>query len=56
MGSSDLKTAPRMAMAKRGLLSIFIAFVAGFFCQEILRATASRGDLFASLRMARDLR
>ena len=45
-----------MAMAKRGLLSIFIAFVAGFFCQEILRATASRGDLFASLRMARDLR
>jgi hypothetical protein len=45
-----------MTAARRALLAIFIGVVAGFFCQEILRATNNRGDLFASLRMARDLR
>jgi hypothetical protein len=45
-----------MTAAKRALLSVFIGIIAGFFCQEILRATDNRGDLFASLRMARDLR
>jgi hypothetical protein len=45
-----------MTIARRALLSIFIGLIAGYFCQEILRATNNRGDLFASLRMARDLR
>jgi hypothetical protein len=45
-----------MTAARRAILCIFIGIIAGFFCQEILKATNSHGDFFVAMRMARDLR
>jgi hypothetical protein len=50
-----MKKSESLTTAQRALLSIFVAVVAGFFCKEVLRATSNIGDLYASLRMARDL-
>jgi hypothetical protein len=44
-----------MTVGKRVLLSVFIAFVSGFFCYNILKATASKGDFYLSAQLARDL-
>jgi len=45
-----------MTAARRAILCIFIGIIAGFFCQEILKATNSHGDFFVAIRMARDVR